>query len=382
MPTASPDTRRVAAREPALDGLRGVAALVVVVHHALLCVPSLAEPYYGGTPASAADPLARLLTWTPLHILWAGGEAVFVFFVLSGYVLMRWQERGFSLAGYYPQRLARLYLPVFAAVALGSLVVALTPRRPAEGMGAWLPLQPGVSWQGSLKDAVLVLGPGGVIPPLWSLQFEVLYSLAAPFVGFVVLWWTRRATRWTWVPIVAVVAFVAAAEGSKSLQLAAMFVLGASLPPVVDRLPERVLRARPWIGVPALVVALLLLTTYWWAGIENLALPTAGAGLLVVLAVTSAPTTTFLVSRPVRWLGAISFSLYLVHEPLEVLLGNLVGPGRGWWVLVVGVPVSLAAAWLFWRFAEAPAHRLSRAIGRRARARTEPVRDLAPTAES
>ena len=28
-----------------------------------------------------------VMTYTPLHLLWAGGEAVFVFFVLSGYVL-------------------------------------------------------------------------------------------------------------------------------------------------------------------------------------------------------------------------------------------------------------------------------------------------------
>ncbi len=218
-------------RELALDGLRGVAALVVVVHHALLCVPALAEPYYGGTPSTAADPVAWLLTWTPLHVVWAGGEAVFVFFVLSGYVLMRWQQRGFTLGSYYPQRLARLYLPVFAAVALGCLVLAVTPLSPDPALGDWLPRHADLSWTGAAKDAVLVLGPGGLIPPLWSLQFEVLYSLVAPVVGVAVLWWTRRAERWTWVPVVVTLALVAAAQGSKSVQLGAMFVLGAALPP-------------------------------------------------------------------------------------------------------------------------------------------------------
>jgi len=328
----------------------------------------LAEPYYGGTPSSVAGPLARLLAWTPLHIVWAGGEAVFVFFVLSGYVLLRWQERGYSLAGYYPQRLTRLYLPVFAAVIVGTLVVAVTPRGSTDGLGVWLPLHPGASLLSSLKDAVLVLGPSGAIPPLWSLQFEVFYSVAAPLVGLVVLWWARRASRWTWLPAVLAIAFVAAMDGHKSVQLAAMFALGASLPPLVDHLPDRLARTRPWIGVPMLVVSLLLLTAYWWPGVTNLAVPTTGAALLVVLAVTSEPTSKLLSARPTRWLGMISFSLYLIHEPIEVLLGFLLGPGNGGWVLVIGVPVSLAAAWLFWRFAEAPAHRLSRAIGQRASA--------------
>lgn len=353
-----------ARRERSLDGLRGVAALVVTVHHALLCVPALAEPYYGGTRQSAAGTGASLLAWTPLHIVWAGGEAVFVFFVLSGYVLLRWQQHGFALAAYYPQRLARLYLPVIAAVGIGFLIVALTPHR-SEGMGAWLPRHPPASLSAAAQDAVLVLGPSGVIAPLWSLQFEVLYSLVAPFVGAVVLWWATRHGRSVWLPPLLALGFVALMDGHRSIQLAAMFALGAALPPLVDSQRDRLARVNRVAWPVVLVVAFVLLTAYWWPGITNLALPTAGAALLVVLAVTAAPVSAFLSLRPVRWLGLVSFSLYLVHEPIEVLVAQFLGPGNGAWVLPIGVPLALAAAWVFWRWAEAPAHRLSRALGRR-----------------
>jgi hypothetical protein len=74
-------------RLPSLDGLRGVAALIVVVHHTLLTVPSLSVAYFLDGPAAVRGSKAWWLSWTPLHLIWAGGEAVIVFFVLSGFVL-------------------------------------------------------------------------------------------------------------------------------------------------------------------------------------------------------------------------------------------------------------------------------------------------------
>jgi peptidoglycan/LPS O-acetylase OafA/YrhL len=60
-----------------LDGLRGLAALIVVIHHSLLVVPGLAAPYFGQSTQSS---IQELLAYSPLHLLWAGTEAVFLFF--------------------------------------------------------------------------------------------------------------------------------------------------------------------------------------------------------------------------------------------------------------------------------------------------------------
>src|SRR5205814_1190229 len=104
-----------APRARGLDGLRGLAALVVVVHHCLLTSPTLARAYLPGH--RALGPGAAALTYSPLHLFWAGSEAVIVFFVLSGFVLT------LAVSGdradwlrYYPRRMLRLYVPVVGSV--------------------------------------------------------------------------------------------------------------------------------------------------------------------------------------------------------------------------------------------------------------------------
>src|SRR6201995_3858781 len=89
------------ARLRALDGLRGAAALIVLFHHAAMTWAPLAVLYFH---AHAPVPfLALLVAYTPLHLLWAGSEAVIVFFVLSGFVLVLPHVTGRSIGwpGYY-----------------------------------------------------------------------------------------------------------------------------------------------------------------------------------------------------------------------------------------------------------------------------------------
>jgi peptidoglycan/LPS O-acetylase OafA/YrhL len=107
----APDSSRIRC----LDGLRGSAAVVVLLNHSMLLSATLAGAFITYTDNRGAIPW--VLTYTPLHLWWAGREAVIVFFVLSGYVLARSAYgRTFTWLAYYPSRLIRLYLPVVAAV--------------------------------------------------------------------------------------------------------------------------------------------------------------------------------------------------------------------------------------------------------------------------
>ena len=68
-----------------------------------------------------------------------------------------------------------------------------------------------------------------------------------------------------------------------------------------------------------------------------------------------------------RFLGTISFSLYLVHVPVLVALQHGLHrrlSSTAIWVL--GVLASLLAAWVFYRAVERPAHRLARRVERMA----------------
>src|SRR5262249_34360593 len=124
-----------AGRVRSLDGLRGVAALVVVMSHSMLLIPSVDAASLG----SHRRDLAWWFTYTPLHATLASEEAVGVFFVLSGFVLPRAFDRAlFSWRAYYPSRLVRLYLPVIGALAFAALTVAFLPRSALGNASVWL----------------------------------------------------------------------------------------------------------------------------------------------------------------------------------------------------------------------------------------------------
>src|SRR5580692_11469558 len=130
-------------RLPALEGLRGLAALVVVVHHSLLATVPRFAGAYGVGPYPLRGTLQWWLTYSPLHILWGGGEFVVVFFVLSGFVLSLPSARSGRVpraVSYYPSRFVRLYLPVWGALVFAALVHALVIGGAARASGGdwWL----------------------------------------------------------------------------------------------------------------------------------------------------------------------------------------------------------------------------------------------------
>ena len=129
---------------------------------------------------------------TPLHLIWAGGEAVFVFFVLSGFVLALPSVSGRQVPwrSYYPSRLVRLYVPITVAVAFAYVLVRLVPRKAGPRSSWWLAGHTSpVSGHEALHDAAVVRGTTGLNSALWSLQWEVIFSLLLPvFVLSLVRW--------------------------------------------------------------------------------------------------------------------------------------------------------------------------------------------------
>jgi peptidoglycan/LPS O-acetylase OafA/YrhL len=341
--------------------------VIVVAHHALLVVPALAAAYFGG---EVSGRLARLFTYTPLHLAWAGTEAVFLFFVLSGLVLTRsTQSPRFDWMRYFPSRLTRLYLPVFAVVVVVWVVFRFVPREAYEGMSPWIAAHPpSYSVVGALYDATLITGTSGSITPLWSLQWEVLFSLLlAPIVLLI-----ARTN-----PVVQVVAALAlstvgAVVGMGVLTYLPMFVVGAVLgsrwDDITTFMSQRSSRrgsTLAWIGWMALCVVLLssswivagLLPSVRWA---TLPLVLVGTGMLILGSAHWPPLVALFSSRVFQWLGAVSFSLYLVHEPIVVSLAFLTH--GAWWGILVAFGLSFVVAQGFWILIERPAHRFARRI--------------------
>ncbi|HEY9417360.1 MAG TPA: acyltransferase, partial [Pseudonocardia sp.] len=373
-------------------GLRGVAAVVVFVHHMFLTQPALAEAYR--EHPGRLDSMTWLFTHTPLHLIWAGTEAVFVFFVLSGLVLALPAADGgrIDLAAYYPRRLLRLYLPVWGAVVLALGWSAAFPRAWHHGDSWWLREYAGApTAAGAQSDLLMLHGPGTTNHVLWSLQWEVVYCLALPLVVVLLkigrrLWWFKGAA-------VLGAMVVGAGTGSSALWYLSIFATGTLM--ALER--RRLARWASWLDGrghadrwwgAALTVSLGLLLTYWFVPVAGMhatdlgavrGAQALGACGLVFVAWFAPRARDLLNSEPAQWLGDRSFSLYLVHLPVVVAVTTYLGgePHLGG-VIILSTLIAFPLAAGFYRFVEQPAHRLARGIGQRISNARSPEPRLSP----
>lgn len=365
----------------ALDGLRGVAALIVLFSHLSLTLAPLSDVWI--KPADVHPPMWSVWWWltsTPAQLMVAGPEAVLVFFVLSGLVvaLPVLRRPDFDWVAYYARRIVRLWLPVAASIVLALLLVTIVDQSRADQSSNWVKLWSvhNPAWAVVVSAFDPLFGNVSLNNPLWTIHWEVAFSLLLPaFVAVAVL--TRR---WWWITLLATLPMVAIGTlfSLTPWMFLPVFLVGAVIAVRLDALRAWAERRRSsrWFGVGcavALVVSLLLLGLHWtvWGALGGPAraqtltksLEYVGAAGLVVLAIIWRPAIRLLTTRVVRWLGRISFSLYLVHVPIILAIASLFGRSATPVRLVLSAAVALVAAELFTRFIEAPSHRLSKRAG-------------------
>jgi peptidoglycan/LPS O-acetylase OafA/YrhL len=357
-----------------LDGLRGLAAVVVVACHIVSTLPGI-----GGVFSDRSFRLSAAATWavfSPLHVLWNGTPAVHVFFVLSGYVLVL----PFTLPGavrnwaqYYAKRFFRLYLPAWASLAVAVALIAVIPRTASPLQSAWADMYVTHPTAGQVfRDALLLLNASTINTPLWSLKWEVAFSLLLPAYVLVAVRWRRL-----WhvkIGIALLLAVVGALFDQEWLSYLPIFAIGAILGTERSRIRE-LTESWPrfaWFFVAA--AGLFLANAEWISreqpvpGVE--AVVTAGAALIVLLFVSCRSAKRLGDAAAVQWLGRVSFSLYLVHLPIILAGVTLLRSVSLPLALAVSVAASFVAAELFFRFVEQPSHRLSMAVGRAVGRRT------------
>lgn len=366
----------------ALDGLRGVAALIVVLWHAFM----IAEPHLLASESGAA--VRSFFLTTPAFLTLAGEEAVLVFFVLSGFAVtlpVLHRGRSFSWLAYYPARLIRLYIPAWISLIFAGLLLLLIPRQEMGNGQDWLAR----TNSESLNNVPQVLGQftlwggGGHFPlnnPLWSLSWEIAFSLLLP--AFALLAWLSTKGRASWGICLALV-LIAETYGRFGGGVVAtylpVFALGAILAANRDRLAEAANHfltthsRRLWstLWVVGSLEALVL-----WHQVRTVApeakeliaslqvLEVIGALMLVAAVYILQPVRRILEVKPVRFLGKISFSLYLTHVPILLAYTYLLGWEQWGLALLLAFATMLPIALLFSHHVEEPAHRLGKRVGR------------------
>jgi peptidoglycan/LPS O-acetylase OafA/YrhL len=365
-------------RLAALDGVRGIAALIVLAHHSLYT-----NPAFPGSPGAGNVVVGSPMWWisyTPLKLATAGWESVIVFFVLSGLVvtLPVVRKAGFDWIAYFPRRVVRLMVPVIASVLVAAAFVVAIPQISTQAKGTWLTHSstPAFSWEYIVRAWDLLGGDGHINNPLWSLRWELIFSLALPVFVIAALamrkWWIgglAGAVVLTWLGV---------RTGSGALSYLPAFFVGAviavrldAVRNFADRMNTRKSRHLFWF-VMAVGGAMLMIAPWLFGpGIADMAelthalkgLAPLGAAAIVVSAIGWAPLRALFESRPLQFAGKISFSLYLVHVPI-IIFSTYLFAGAFWYVpLLFAVPVAILVATGFTWLVEKRSHGWSRAVG-------------------
>ena len=142
----------------ALDGVRGVAACVVVISH---LIAGFYPALFFGAPDEARFALQHAIANSPLFVLYSGTFAVYIFFVLSGFVIAASAMRTrCGLLVLALTRYLRLAVPVLASVLLAlALMWAFpgAPQRASAIVGNWW-----LDFMGpdGREQTLYILGPG------------------------------------------------------------------------------------------------------------------------------------------------------------------------------------------------------------------------------
>ena len=387
-----PALARRARHDPALDGVRGLAILIVMLHH---------HTVMRGL---------NLFDFTASTIFHLGG--VGLFFVLSGYlitgILMDSKGGDGYFRSFYARRMLRIF-PLYYAVVIFALVVLPRfahakmdhfGRIAGDEWSYWVFLQNfTIAASGRFRHAILDV--------TWTLAIEEQFYLVWPLVVWL---FSRRTLLW-----------IAGSLVVAALAVRLVLVLGFDVNPIaifvltptrMDTLAagawlalwargergeaalDRVVPWAKWVGLPAFALAAVIVTaeelrihlvdpqyrkvvadtigfSFWALGFAS----------IMLLATRSRPDSrwrAFWSSRFMTTFGKYSYGLYLFHIPLRALVRDRIfgpegTPARWHFPLVQGselpaqilftvvtIPLVLAAAWVSYHLWEKPFLRLKR----------------------
>lgn len=338
---------------PELDGIRFVAFGLVFLHH----YPALA-PFLSWESVRPAVATFQELGWLGVHL----------FFLLSGFLVTELLRRevltfgALNLGAFYARRALRIWPLYYFALFVGFIVVPALALFPGNEWGGLahrhlvaIHFVPFVLFMGNLSTILSSWPTSPVLSPLWSIAVEEQFYLVWP-VLIALNPRPRALVRWLLALVVMGPVFRFAFRG---LGLGAMtvslnpfclvdtFAFGALLSLTLGHVKAETLKKfRPLAAVGILLVPFALYCArgnrvFTWHGtwIDTLFYVGLFSSLFTVLT-TNGPASKILGSRPLAYLGKISYGLYVYHYFLMSLVDKWVpAPASlmAWTVRLAGI---------------------------------------------
>ena len=321
------------------------------------------------------------------HLLPGGFVGVDIFFVLSGYlistIILRSLAGGhFTFADFYIRRVKRIF-PALLLVLVFTAAMGwqrLIPTDYAELgkhlLGGATFISNFLLWQeAGYFDSESLSKP---LLHLWSLAIEEQFYLLWPLCLYLLHRWQLSAIRS--IALILLVSFFINLALISDHPVAAFYnpaarvwelMLGALLAAIQlhpagwrglfglpasthTQAPEQAASWMAWTGALLLGLGLALLHPQRafpgaWA-----LLPTLGTVLLIAAGPNSLINRTLLASRPMVWIGLISYPLYLWHWPLLTFAHLRAGDPPAWTTQLTWVAVAILLAWLTYQLVEKP----------------------------
>lgn len=288
---------------------------------------------------------------------------------------------GYDWLGYYPRRVVRLCVPLFAAIALALPVgyvawrLGSTSRSAlAVTYDAGLPtavhdilMQFDVLFNASDDGSNLFGAPlVRVDSPVWSMSRELWFSLTLPLAI-----WCISTIRRTGLAVVTtfMAVLVSHWSGYFPLRFCLMFWLGVMVARRFDKIKAAKIPVPVELALLVASVGVIELSLVWHPGgvLEAIKSTAMNAACLVVVVVSIADgfTRRALSTTPMVFLGKVSYSLYLTHAivigALAALLPRL-GIADPLPIAAVSLSASMLVSVAFWRIIEVPSMNLSRSL--------------------
>jgi len=382
-----------------LDSVRGIAAFIVLIHHCFITRAVYSDFFFTHWKTGATGPVSWIFLYTPARLVWSGYEAVTLFYILSGLVLaLPWiGGRAPGYKDFAVRRMFRLYIPYVVAIILaGVLNVLFLHHAFVPGASKWVNE---MTWTHPVTLSVIIdhlalIGHHATINGVThTLIWEIRVSLIFPLIIAPIMRWGTRGALGLLAVLAALIVAMQVAFGdihamgdllisakNQSLMTRAafevqwtayyscFFVFGSLMAVHLEQIREFFSRFGGWLGFVFLISGLLIFQGHWsqWHAVQEL-MVAVGSILIMASALSPGAIENALLHRFPRFLGKISFSLYLVHVPFVLALTILTHNALPLPVLIAIVaPVSILLAMVFDRFVTVPSaalgYRMAQAI--------------------